>query len=88
VQHLGSGVPARDLAEFVEETQPALVVLSLTMRTVEAEDFVRLVSTSTTVPVVAGGAGETLGELLVRVDAVIGPKRSRPTSGMALEAHR
>ena len=88
VQHLGSGVPARDLAEFVEETQPALVVLSLSMRTVEAEDFARFLSASTTVPVLAGGAGETLAELLGRIDAVIGPKRSRANSGMALEAHR
>jgi methanogenic corrinoid protein MtbC1 len=87
-QHLGSGVPARDLADFVEETQPALVVLSLTLRTVAAEEFVRLLSASTTVPVIAGGAGETLGELLGRIDAVVGPKRSRANSGMALEAHR
>jgi methanogenic corrinoid protein MtbC1 len=88
VQHLGSGVPARDLAEFVEETRPSLVVLSLTMQTGEAKEFSHQLAASTTVPVLAGGAGERLGELLARIDAAVGPKRSRTAPGMALEAHR
>ncbi len=76
VQHLGSGVPAGDLAEFVEETKPALVVLSLTMQTAETEEFRRKLSSSATVPMIAGGAGEPLSRLLDQVDGVIGPKRT------------
>lgn len=75
VQHLGSGVPARDLVEFVDETEPALVVLSTTLRTGAAEEFCREVSESTKVPVVAGGSGERLSALLERVDRVTAGKR-------------
>lgn len=79
VQHLGCGVPARDLVEFVEETEPTLVVLSVTVRSEAAEEFCRSVAGSTTVPVVAGGAGERLSQLLERVDAATGPKRATRT---------
>ncbi|MDQ1501575.1 MAG: MerR family transcriptional regulator, light-induced transcriptional regulator [Actinomycetota bacterium] len=68
VQHLGSDVPARDLIEFVEETLPDLVVLSVTMPTPDTDEFCEAVSTSTSVPVMTGGAGRSLGDLLSGID--------------------
>jgi excisionase family DNA binding protein len=75
VQHLGSGVPARDLVEFVEETAPTVVVLSMTLRTAAAEDFCATVAEATTVPVVDGGSGERLTDLLERIDEALVAKR-------------
>jgi excisionase family DNA binding protein len=80
VQHLGSGVPARDLVEFVEETEPSVVVLSTTVRSAAAEEFCRVTSESTAVPVVAGGAGESLTQLLERVDGTAGKRVDREPS--------
>ncbi len=88
VQHLGSGVPARDLAEFVEETEPTLVVISLTVASEAAEHFRRSLVASTSVPVVAGGSGERLSDLLDRVDAALGPKRAARSPGMGIGAGR
>lgn len=80
VQHLGSGVPAGDLVEFVEETQPDLVVLSVTVWDEAAEEFCASVSGHTSVPIVAGGSGEPLTELLERVEETMAVKRSRAVS--------
>jgi excisionase family DNA binding protein len=78
VQHLGSGVPARDLVEFAEETQPEIVVLSVTVWDESAEEFCASVSSCTGVPVVAGGSGESLADLFERVDDAIAGGRGRP----------
>ena len=75
VQHLGSGVPARDLVEFVEETEPTLVVLSTAAPGEAAEEFCRTVAESTIVPVVAGGAGSRLTDLLEQIDRAMADKR-------------
>jgi excisionase family DNA binding protein len=85
VHHLGSDVPARDLIEFVEETLPELVVLSVTMRTPAAAEFCDAVSASTSVPVVTGGAGQPLGDLLERISPAT---RAKVMPGMGVEAHR
>ena len=76
VQHLGSGVPARDLVEFVEETVPDLVVVTFTVGGGAADDFSAAVSGVTAVPVVVGGSGESLTDLLRRADAVTRAKRA------------
>ena len=78
VQHLGSGVPARDLVEFAEETQPEIVVVSVTVWDEPAEEFCASVSSCTGVPVVAGGSGESLADLFERVDDAIAGGRGRP----------
>src|ERR1044072_1773825 len=78
VQHLGSGVPARDLVEFVEETRPEIVGLSVTVGGEAAEEFCARVMPATDVPVVAGGSGESLADLFERVDDAIGPRQGRP----------
>jgi excisionase family DNA binding protein len=75
VQHLGSDVPARDLIEFVDETLPDLVVVSVTMTTPATEEFCQAVCGSTIVPVVTGGAGESLSDLLARIDHAMGARR-------------
>ena len=85
VQHLGSDVPARDLIEFVEETLPDLVVLSVTIPTPVTDEFCHAVSRSTSVPVVAGGAGESLGVLLARIDQATS---SRVMAGRTPEVRR
>jgi MerR family transcriptional regulator, light-induced transcriptional regulator len=82
VQHLGSGVPARDLVEFAEETQPEIVVLSVTVWDEPAEEFCASVSSCTGVPVVAGGSGESLADLFKRVDDATRSPRLAP------EVHR
>ncbi|MDQ1514231.1 MAG: MerR family transcriptional regulator, light-induced transcriptional regulator [Actinomycetota bacterium] len=84
VQHLGSGVPARDLIEFAEETRPDLVVLSVTVPTPDTDEFCEAVSTSTSVPVMTGGAGRSLEDLLAGIDraaAAARPHRLRPVEG-------
>ena len=78
VQHLGSGVPARDLVEFAKETQPEIVVLSVTVWDEAAEEFCASMAACTGVPVVAGGSGESLADLFERVDDAIAGPRGRP----------
>jgi len=75
VQHVGSGVPAGDLADFVDETQPDLVVLSVTMREPAVHDFCAEVAGASAVPVLAGGAGQPLAGLLERAAAAVRAKR-------------
>ena len=87
VQHLGSGVPARDLVEFAEETQPDVVVLSVTIWDEAAEQFCAAVSSCTGVPIVAGGSGESLTDLRERVDDAIAAMRGRPTRADARVRH-
>jgi cobalamin-dependent methionine synthase I len=87
VQHLGSGVPARDLIEFAEETRPDLVVLSVTVPTPDADEFCKAVSASTSVPVITGGAGRSLEALLAginRTAAAARPPGLRPVEAAAV----
>jgi chemotaxis response regulator CheB len=86
VQHLGSDVPARDLIEFVEETLPDLVVLSVTLATPDTGEFCAAVSTSTSVPVMTGGAGRSLGDLLAGIDQDGGRRTRRDAASRGLRS--
>src|ERR1044072_278200 len=57
VQHLGSGVPARDLVEFVEETRPEIVRLSVTVWGEGGAEVCCTVARRLGARVVAGGRG-------------------------------
>lgn len=64
VEHLGSGVPARSLLEFIERVRPDLAVLSPTV--VPVPMSTRTIANAVErlrVPVLVGGPGRTLDEL-------------------------
>jgi MerR family transcriptional regulator, light-induced transcriptional regulator len=63
VHHLGTDVPAAELVEFVSETLPDLVVVSVTVSQATAGAVYDSVA-ATGVPVLVGGPGASLGRLL------------------------
>ena len=77
VLHLEGGVPARDLVDYLDETRPDLVVVSVTVCDATAEEFCAVLDNRTTVPLLIGGAGQSVATLLDRVDGAMSAVRAR-----------
>lgn len=73
VEHLGSGVPARGLVRFVEETGADLVVLSVTMsELIEPTESLGRVIERLGVPALVGRPRRTLDELCEAAARAVG----------------
>lgn len=85
VQHLGCGVPADDLAEFVLAEQPELLVLSLAVVATGLTAAVETIRTACAgaVPVLAGAPGASLARLTAEAQSVSAARRRPPTAGTA-----
>jgi MerR family transcriptional regulator, light-induced transcriptional regulator len=79
VHHLGCGVPAEDLADFVLAEQPDLLVLSVATAGSAAET-VRTILAGT-VPVLVGSPGAALSTLVAQAQAAA--RKRRPTAAPA-----
>lgn len=71
VHHLGADVPEDELRDFVAESGPDVVVLCLTADDGPARDAAARVAADVAVPVVVGGPGGSLEELLQAVDRAV-----------------
>ena len=71
VHHLGADVPDDELRGFVAEASPDVVVLSLTVTEGAAAEAAARVAAGVAVPVVIGGPGRSLEELLQAVDRAV-----------------
>ena len=70
VEHLGANMPADDLVDFCATHDITVAVLSMTNP--DTEEVVKRAATAlrnASIPVVVGGPGQTLDDLLVRVRA-------------------
>jgi excisionase family DNA binding protein len=64
VHHLSSDVPVEDLTAFLERERPDLLVLSMTMPGTRAGTAARRAAEAFGIPVLVGGPGRRLDELL------------------------
>jgi methanogenic corrinoid protein MtbC1 len=64
VHHLAADIPPEDLAVFLERERPDLLVLSATMPAAGDATAARRSAQELGIPVLVGGAGQRLGELL------------------------
>src|SRR5438094_848931 len=64
VHHLGCDIPTTDLVEFVCETLPELVVVSVTVAWEQAEEIRDKTAAAARVPVLVGGPGASLARLI------------------------
>lgn len=65
VHHLAADIPPDDLAAFLERERPDLLVLSATMPGPSDPAAARRYAQELGIPVLIGGTGRRLGELLV-----------------------
>jgi hypothetical protein len=64
VHHLAADIPPDDLAAFLERERPDLLVLSATMPAAGAAPLATRSAQELGVPVLIGGPGRRLGELI------------------------